>query len=80
MRKRERPAVGRAGLTRGGLGYRQQTKTCSASERLHSSPGASSSGDNNHDSALAALLLKECMWGFTPAWKAKQIAELGVID
>ena len=78
MRKRERPAVGRAGLTRGGLGYRQQTGSFVASEMLKSSPAASSSGTNTHN-ALADFLLKECMWGFMPAWKAQVTAELGMI-
>ena len=77
MGKRERPAVGRAGLTRGGLGYRQQADSFVASERLKKPlPTASSSGDTNHDSVLARFLLKECMWGFMPAWKTQRIAEI----
>ena len=80
MPKRARPKLGTAGLTSAGLGYRQQADVFDASERLQPSIAASSSKRGKHDSALAAFLLKECMWGFMPAWKTQRIAELAVID
>ena len=79
MGKRARPAVGNEGLTSGGLGYKQQQATYSAS--LGHDPSASSSSASNHGkSYLATFLLLECMWGMMPAWKVNKIAELAVLD
>ena len=66
-------------LTSGGLGYKQQLATYSAS--LGHDPSASSSSASNHGkSYLATFLLLECMWGMMPAWKVNKIAELAVFD